>query len=95
MIELALALHSADIAKDCTLDGAPLYGRVEIVEHFADFKVKVVDHFADLHVKTVEHFPDACGEWRIVDSAPDFTVTFVDYFPDFTISFVDHFPGLP
>jgi hypothetical protein len=92
----ALALLATDIvAEDCTLDGIPLHGEVEVVEHFADFRVQVVTSFPDLKVKTVSSFPDDCGEWEFVDSFPDFTIEFVDSFPDLKIEFVDSFPGLP
>ncbi|MEQ8405846.1 MAG: hypothetical protein RKE49_12170 [Oceanicaulis sp.] len=94
MIELALHLAAADIGADCTLDGVPLHGRVQVVEHFADFKVKRVDSFPDLKVAAVDAFADDCGEWRFVESFPDFTITFVDSFPDFTIRYVDRFPGV-
>ncbi|MGJ3233026.1 MAG: hypothetical protein ACFE0P_14645 [Oceanicaulis sp.] len=94
MIELALAFLDADIAADCTLNGVPLHGRVEVVEHFADFDVEIVDGFPDLDVKPVTSFPDECGEWEFVDTFPDFTVRFVDSFPDFTIQYVERFPGL-
>ena len=94
MIELALHLAAADIGDDCTLDGVPLHGRVQVVEHFADFEVEIVESFPDLKVKPVEQFADECGEWAFVDAFPDFTVTFVDSFPDFTIKYVESFPGL-
>ncbi len=58
---LALALLAADpVADDCTLDGVPLHGEVEVVESFADFRVQVVTSFPDLKVKTVSSFPDDC-----------------------------------
>ncbi|XBQ17246.1 MAG: hypothetical protein ABL308_05050 [Oceanicaulis sp.] len=95
MIELFAALAVDTIADDCTLDGIPLHGRVQIVEHFADFDVQVVEHFPDLKVERVSHFPDACGEWTFVEQFPDFTIRLVDHFPDFTIAYVEHFPGLP
>lgn len=83
------------IGGDCSLGGKKLYGKVKVVDHFADFQVKVVDHFPDLNVQMVEHFPDSCGKWQLVDAFPDFTITYVDHFPDFQIKKVDHFPGLP
>lgn len=94
MFDLALAMLGADIATDCTLNGVALHGRVQVVEHFADFEVKIVEHFADLKVEPVSAFANDCGEWRFVEHFPDFTITFVDNFPDFTITYVDHFPGL-
>lgn len=85
----------AKIGADCTFKGKKLYGKVQVVEHFADFQVKVVDHFPDLNVQTVEHFPDSCGQWQFVDHFPDFTITYVEHFSDFDIKKVEHFPGLP
>lgn len=77
----------------CTLNGKALFGRVQIVESFPDFKVRRVESFADLRVQIVESFPDACGEWQIVESFPDFTVQFVDSFADFDMTEVSSFPG--
>lgn len=84
-----------EIKPDCTFRGQKLYGKVQIVQSFADFKVKKVEHFADLKVQMVNSFPDACGKWQIVDSFADFKIQFVESFPDFEISQVEHFPGLP
>ena len=82
------------VGEDCRCKDIPLYGRVKVVEAFADFKVKIVSSFPDLRVRTVSAFPDECGEWQFVESFPDFTVQFVENFPDFTIQYVDYFPGL-
>lgn len=79
----------------CSLNGKKLYGKVKVVDHFADFKVKRVDHFPDLKVQFVDHFPDSCGKWQVVDHFPDFTVQYVDHFPDLEIQRVSHFPGVP
>jgi hypothetical protein len=96
------ALASADapvptgkVSSDCSFGGKKLYGKVKVVDHFADFKVKRVDHFPDLKVQFVDHFPDSCGKWQIVDHFPDFTIQYVDHFPDFEIQRVSHFPGVP
>lgn len=75
-------------------DLARIHGRIQFVEHGADFEVKVVEHFADLHVQIVEHFPDAPGKWQIVDAFPDYRIRIVEHFPDFTIRYVEHFPGV-
>lgn len=93
MIEL-LALVESEIAEDCTWNGIPLYGEVQIVESFADIEVQVVSSFADIEVKVVTSFPDDCGEWEFVDSFPDFTIRYVESFPDITITFVESFPGI-
>lgn len=80
---------------DCSYNGVPLFGKVEVVESFPDFKVKAVTSFPDLRVQKVDSFPDACGKWQIVESFPDFTIQYVESFPDFTIEYVDSFPGMP
>ena len=40
-----------------TLDVSKIYGKIQIVEHFPDYKVKIVDHFPDFTIEYVEHFP--------------------------------------
>jgi hypothetical protein len=88
----APALAASKI-KDCKLNGKALYGKVQVVKSFADFKVQIVTSFPDLNVQRVGSFPDACGQWQFVNEFPDFTVEYVDGFADFTIEFVDSFPG--
>ncbi len=83
------------IGKDCTFKGKKLYGKVQIVNSFPDFKVQIVSSFPDLKVKQVTSFPDRCGKWQIVTSFPDFKVQFVSSFPDFKIQYVSSFPGTP
>lgn len=85
---------AASISSNCTFKGVPLYGKVQIVNSFPDFKVKVTSSFPDLKVKQVSSFPDSCGKWQFVNSFPDFKVQFVDSFQDFSIKYVDSFPGL-
>ena len=77
-----------------TLDLSRIYGRIQYVEHFPDYKVQVVEHFPDLSVQVVEHFPDAPGKWQIVEHFPDYTIQLVEHFPDFKIKYVDSFPGV-
>lgn len=78
----------------CRWNGIPLWGKVKVVESFADVKVQVVTSFPDLKVKQVTAFPDRCGLWQVVESFPDFTVQFVESFPDVTVRFVESFPGV-
>ena len=80
---------------DCSWNGIPLYGEVEVVDSFPDIKVRIVDSFPDLNVQVVTSFPDACGMWKFVDSFPDFTIQYVDSFPDIEIEMVTSYPGLP
>ncbi len=96
---LALASHApaspgATAAQPDTLDLSRIYGRIQFVEHFPDYKVQVVEHFPDLRVQLVEQFPDAPGKWQIVEHFPDFKIQLVEHFPDFKIQYVEHFPGV-
>ena len=77
-----------------TLDLSRIYGRIQYVEHFPDYKVQVVDNFPDLRVQVVEHFPDGPGKWQIVEHFPDYQIQIVEHSPDFKIQYVDHFPGV-
>jgi hypothetical protein len=79
----------------CECNNIPLYGKVQFVESFPDFKVQFVESFPDLKVKFVDFFPNECGKWQIVDDFPDFKVQIVEYFPDFKVEIVDDFPGIP
>ena len=89
------AASGASAWDDCRMNGKAMYGKVQVVESFADFKVQVVNSFPDLDVQKVTSFPDACGQWQFVNSFPDFTIQYVESFPDLKIRFVDHFPGRP
>lgn len=71
-----------------------IFGKIQFVESFPDFKVQVVDSFPDLKVKRVASFPDSPGKWQIVQSFPDFKIQIVSAFPDFKIQYVDSFPGV-
>ena len=77
---------------DCTLNGIPLFGKVQYVTNFADFTVSETA-FPDLRVREGS-FADECGEWEIVDAFPDFTVEIVTAFEDFGIEY-SAFPGIP
>ena len=95
VISLSMAAWSGGkVSSSCKYKGKKLYGKVQVVNSFPDFKVKVVSSFPDLKVKKVSSFPDDCGEWQFVNSFPDFKVQFVDSFPDFTIQYVSSFPGV-
>ena len=95
MTPASVDASTGKLSPNCSFEGKPLYGKVQVVEHFADFDVKVVEHFPDLKVKWVEHFPDQCGLWKRVEHFPDFKIRFVEHFPDFEIQKVEHFPGMP
>jgi len=74
-------------------DVGRIYGRIQFVNAFPDYKVKVTNAFADLHVQRVTAFPDKPGKWQIVNAFPDYKIQLVDSFPDFTIKYVNAFPG--
>jgi hypothetical protein len=74
---------------------AKVYGKIQFVTSFPDYKVQVVSSFPDLKVQKVASFPDAVGKWLIVESFPDFKIQIVESFPDFKIQYVESFPGLP
>jgi hypothetical protein len=72
-------------------DPAAIYGRIQFVQSFPDYKVKAVTSFPDLKVKIVKSHPGP-REWQIVDSSPDFKIKLVTEFPDFTVEFEDGIP---
>ncbi len=94
-LPLTAAASDGKVGADCKAKGHALWGRVQVVDHFADLDVKVVQHFADLKVRWVEHFADGCGRWQRVEHFPDLKIRFVDHFADVEIQLVDHFEGLP
>lgn len=83
----------AVLSKSSKEIAARVYGKIQFVNSFPDYKVKAVDSFADLHVQIVDAFPDRPGKWQIVNSFPDYKIQMVDSFPDFTVKFVNSFPG--
>ena len=75
------------------IDVSKIYGKIQIVKSFPDYKVQVVDSFPDLRVQVVTSFPNKRGKWQMVKSFPDFKIQLVDSFPDFKIKYVSSFPG--
>lgn len=96
LVSLLLLSFTSDkpITPDCKCKDIPLYGRVQFVDAFEDFRIQFVDNFPDIKVKFVDYNPTKCGEWRIVTTFPDFKVKIVDQFPDFKVRQVDAFPGI-
>ena len=45
------------IGRDCTVRGKKLYGKVQVVDAFPDFKVQFVDAFPDFDIQYVDAFP--------------------------------------
>ncbi len=84
----------AKITKTCTLNGKKLYGKVKVVQNFADFKVKTV------RTSSISRCSSSRTSRRLRQVAagrelPDFTIQYVENFPDFQIKNVEHFPGVP
>lgn len=75
------------------LDVSKIYGKIQFVSAFADYKVEVVDAFPDLRVQKVSAFADSAGKWEIVSAFPDFKIEVVQAFADFKIQYVNAFPG--
>ena len=75
------------------VDVSKIYGRIQYVDAFANYKVEVVSAFPDLRVEEVDAFADSAGKWEIVEAFPDFTIEKVDAFGDFKIEYVTDFPG--
>ena len=76
-------------------DVKKIYGKIQFVSSFPDYKVQVVDSFPDLKVQKVQSFPNKPGKWQIVTSFPDYKIQIVKSFPDFKIKYVTSFPGAP
>lgn len=91
--EEASSMEVAISATTASVDVSKIFGKIQIVDSFPDYKVQVVDSFPDLRVQVVNSFPDKAGKWQMVQSFPDFKVQIVDSFPDFKIQYVSSFPG--
>ena len=64
-------IPTAALAEKDKCKPAKVFGKIQFVTSFPDFKVKEVDSFPDLRVQIVEAFPNKPGEWQIVDSVRD------------------------
>jgi len=73
---------------------ASVYGKIQFVGSFPDYKVQIVTSFPDLKVQRVTSFPDSVGKWQTVESFPDFKIQIVKSFPDFKVQYVESFPGV-
>lgn len=79
-------LYAQDLSK--------IYGKIQIVNNFPDYRVKIVDNFADIEIQVVDNFPDKAGLWQFVNHFPDYKIQYVDSNPDFTVKFVTNFASL-
>lgn len=75
-------------------DLSRIYGKIQYVDAFPDYKIEVVTAFPDLKVQEVGSFPDAPGKWQIVTSFPDYKIQKVSSFGDFKVQYVTSFPGV-
>lgn len=82
------------VAGSCHYKGIKLWGKVQFVNSFPDFKIQFVESFPDIKVKFVTSFPDNCGLWQTTESFPDFKVQVVNSFPDVKVKIVESFPGV-
>lgn len=94
-VALLLALSSPSYAaaagfnrKTCTFNGIKLSGRVMVVDSGADIKVQVVRGLPDLNVRQVRMPTNMCGDWQMVESAPDFTIEYSNMRPDLKIKVI-------
>ena len=87
--------ESSSALSTANVDVLKIYGKIQIVTSFPDYKVQVVNSFPDLKVQVVNSFPDKPGKWTMVNSFPDYKIQFVNSFPDFKIQYVNSFPGKP
>ncbi len=69
-------------------DVSKIYGKIQLVDMFPDFKVQIVTANADLNVEKVKMFPNSKGKWELVTMFPDYKIQLVDFLPDFTVKFI-------
>jgi hypothetical protein len=95
-VVVASLLLSASVCASAgtSVDVSKIYGNIQFVDSYPDYKVKVVNSYPDLKVQQVDHYPDSAGKWKTVDHYPDYKIQIVDHYPDFTIQYVDHYPGV-
>jgi hypothetical protein len=68
--------------------GLDCYGKVQVVQHNADFKVQIVATFEDLRIEIVEHLFDSLGKWKFVDHEPNLRIKFVTHHPDIKVRII-------
>lgn len=83
------SVYSQVVDNNCTYKGVKLYGEVEVVTSFADFRVYISSsRWSNCYpVELVSSLATECHEWEIVNSFPDFTIEIVssEIFADFSI----------
>lgn len=94
MMEPLVTFRNETFEMSIDMEIDKIFGRIQLVETFADYRVEVVDAFPDLRVKKVDASTEEAGLWHIVDAFPDFRIQIVSVFGDFRIQWVDSFPGI-
>ncbi|MSR18092.1 MAG: hypothetical protein EXS00_02810 [Phycisphaerales bacterium] len=74
-------------------DVSKIFGRIQYVTAFPDYRVEVVSALEDLRVQEVTALPNSAGRWQIVTSLPDFRIQKVKALGDFKIRYVTALPG--
>jgi hypothetical protein len=69
-------------------DVSKIYGKIQYVDHFPDYRAEVVNVFEDLEVREVDYVPMRPGEWQIVSAFPDYRIQIVETFGHFKIKYV-------
>lgn len=73
-VALLFLLFGLTLYAQTNVDVSKIYGKIQFVDSFPDYKVEVVHAFEDLRVQKVNAFPDKVGKWQIVTSFPDFKI---------------------
>lgn len=65
------------------------FGKVQVVQHNADFKVQIVETFEDLRIEIVEHLFNSVGKWKFVDHDANLRIKFVMHHPDIKVRIIN------
>lgn len=91
---LSLDAKTGKASSNCTLNGKPLYGFIQIVDTGEDVKIQNVTTAPDLKIEVVKSGPSRCGQWLFVNTGANLKVRFVNTGADLHIQFVTTGPGL-
>lgn len=93
VIGAALLQFGAASTSPTKPDVSKIFGKIQYVTAFPDYKVEVVTALEDLRVQEVNALPNSVGKWQIVTALPDFKIQKVTALGDFKIRFVTALPG--
>jgi hypothetical protein len=65
------------------------FGKVQVVQHKADFKVQIVESFEDLRIEIVDHLFNSVGKWKFVDHDSNLRIKFVTHQPDIKVRIIN------